>query len=98
MTTKQEAIDNCLNGFRFDRVHRVMVELDWGWAITDMKPPGVYDIMAFARHLLDEVWDRQTTIESGGFRAIYVPADESEGWAWGPGLELLFVVESVTSY
>ena len=98
MTTKQEAIDNCLNGFRFDRVHRVMVELDWGWATTDMKPPGVYDIMAFAWHLLDKAWDQQTTIESGGLRAIYVPASEIEGESWGPDLELLFVAESAASY
>lgn len=98
MNNKQEVIDTCLNGFRFDRVHRVMVELDWGWAATDMRPPGVYDIMAFARSLLAKAWDEQKTIESGGLRVVYSPAGEFEDESWGPDLELLFVAESATSY
>lgn len=98
MTDKQEAIDYCLNNFRWDRVHRVMTELDWGWASCNMRVPTVYEMMRSATRLLEESWDKRYTVESGGFRAVYVPAAEYENTVLPAGLELHFTVESTYSY
>lgn len=98
MTDKQEAIDYCLNNFRWDRVHRVMTELDWGWASCNMRVPTVYEMMQAARARLEIAWDEQCTVESGGLRAVYVPAAKHQDTVLPAGLELLFIVESTYSY
>ena len=98
MTDKQEAIDACLNNFRWDRVHRVMTELDWGWISCNMQVPTVYEMMRSATRLLERAWDDRCTVETGGFRAVYIPADEEENTVLPAGLELHFIVESIYSY
>lgn len=97
MTDKDQAINDCLNKFRWDRVHRVMTELDWGWARYEMQVPTVYQMMKSARRLLETAWDGHFTVESGGFRATYFPAEEIEGIMEAPGLSLAFIVESTVS-
>lgn len=97
MTEKDQAINNCLNRFRWDRVHRVMTELDWGWARSDMQVPTVYQMIESARRLLETAWDERIAVESGGFRATYFPAEEIEGVMEAPGLSLAFIVESTFS-
>lgn len=98
MTTEKQAhINTCLNNFRFDKVHLTMVCLDWGWASTNMKPPGVYDLIEKAKTLLSQAWDERATIETGGLRAIYHPGGEYDGVPYSEGLELLFIVAEAFS-
>lgn len=102
MAKKKEIIDNMVNevmeGFDFERVHKVMVALDWKWSIGDGEytVPSVYRIMREADRLLRKVASEcfnDTNLHycgCGGLCAYY-DANEDERC-----LELKF--EAETSY
>jgi len=99
---KQQAIDECLSTFNFDRVHKVMKELEWEWYVDGtscLRVPTYVELVQSANQRLSSVWDKRTTVESGGLRAIYVQADmNDEGELEPPGLELQFILVSSQSY
>lgn len=97
---KKEAIEYCLNTFNFERVHKVMQEVDWRWATRDgLKVPSLVQLILAAQQRLNDAWDKQTTIESGGIRAVYVePELNVDGKIEPPGLELLFILTQTQSY
>jgi len=81
MATEQELIDEVMDCFEFERVHKTMVALDWKWSIVDGVPQ-LHEIKKAARkHLRNALEEGMSW--SGGFRATY--KDDV--------LELLFVVE-----
>ena len=86
----QELIDDIMDSFDFDKVHKVMEFLDWKWAnnLKIEEIPEIYEIRKFARNLLKECIAEKTVIESGGFRASYE----------NKILRLDFVVEEYESY
>lgn len=96
--SREQAINFCINGMDFKKVFEVMEHLDWGWARCGMRVPGVYDMIEACRSMLKSAWDKQCTIESGGFRAVYVPEETYQGTVYPAGLQLLFIVTSSESH
>lgn len=65
----QELIDNILDEFDFERVHKAMVALNWQWHNTDGVPT-IGDLRRTARDLLRTVvQDNHVMVGSGGFYA-----------------------------
>jgi len=72
--SKDTQIDIILNEFRFERIHDVMVFLDWKWARSPFGVPVIEDLIDEARDLLNKAWDyregvEHVSYETGGFRA-----------------------------
>jgi hypothetical protein len=63
-------IDEILDEFNFERVHKVMVALDWTWSGTDGVPT-IADLRRMARSLLKQVVESKGihSVGSGGFTA-----------------------------
>lgn len=63
-------IDEILDEFDFEKVHRVMVALDWQWYDTE-GPPSVAHLRRTARNLLKRVVDGKDLryISTGGLTA-----------------------------
>lgn len=63
-------IDEILDEFDFEKVHRVMVALGWTWHNTD-GVPSIGDLRRMARSLLQHVVSsrKTNTAGSGGFTA-----------------------------
>jgi len=97
---KKEAVEYCLNTFNFELVHKVMEQVNWMWATRDgLKVPTIVQLILAAQQRLNDAWDKRTTIESGGIRAIYLQADmDEDGNLQPPGLELLFILTQTESY
>ena len=65
----RDSIDNILDEFDFERVHKVMVALNWQWHNTDGVPT-IGDLRRTARDLLRSVvQDNHVMVGSGGFFA-----------------------------
>ena len=83
-----------MEDFDFDRVHRVMVNLDWKWDIGDgeMTIPSTYRIMKKAEGLLvsaaNHYGEDNYSCGSGGFMAHLD----------GTTLTLQFILTEMTSY
>jgi len=97
---KKKAVEYCLNTFNFERVHKVMEQVEWKWATRDgLKVPTIVQLVLAAQQRLNDAWDKRTTIESGGLRAVYVQADmDEDGVLQPPALELLFILTQTQSY
>jgi len=62
-------IDEILDEFDFEKVHKVMVALGWEWYDTD-GVPSIAELRKKARHLLKElVNSKHQSIGTGGFTA-----------------------------
>lgn len=97
--SREQLIENMvaavMEDFDFDRVHRIMVNLDWKWDIGDgeMTIPSIYRIMKKAEGLLTSAASHYGENEnyscgSGGFMAHLD----------GTTLTLQFVLTETTSY
>jgi hypothetical protein len=89
MTQKQQdALDNIMDNFDFDQVHKVMVFLNWKWANGNgsLGVPEKYELRGEARRLLKMAIEEKTTVSTGGFIAEYRES-EVDGW-----MDLKFVV------
>lgn len=71
--TKQQMVDEIMDWFDFDRVHKVMVALDWHWASADDGIPSKGELRKVARELLWRVLENKDEykIATGGFQASY---------------------------
>lgn len=88
---KDNAINEVIDNFDFEKVHKVMELLEWKWAFcggSDYGIPSTQDLIDLAERILGEAWDEKTRIATGGFVAEY--DDSGDGKPW---LELSFVVE-----
>ena len=63
-------VEEVLETFDFERVHRVMEALAWTWANLD-RVPTLAELGAEARRLLEELDARPGVLGSGGLRASY---------------------------
>lgn len=80
----EQQIDEIMDNFDFERVHKTMVALHWPWG-TPGEVPEPYQIRKKAREMLREiVSSRFAASETGGFRATLD----------GDVLGLAFIVES----
>lgn len=72
-----DMINEIMDNFDFHRVEDVMHHLHWEWADNDsMYVPDETAIRKFARTLICEAIKQHSTIESGGFAAIYYGNDD----------------------
>jgi hypothetical protein len=64
----EEQVAEVLSAFDFDRVHRVMEDLDWTWASLARTPTRA-EIVSEAERLLRELEGKPGVHGSGGLRA-----------------------------
>lgn len=84
----RDMIDDIMDAFNFERVHSVMVMLDWKWG-TDGYIPDIVELRKTARDLLSRViTDECREIATGGFHAMF---DSGV-------LRLMFVLEDYDSW
>lgn len=97
--SREELIDKMvavvMENFDFDRVHRVMVNLDWKWVIGDGETtvPSIYRLTRNAERLLREAAQHYGEEEfyscgTGGFMAHLE----------GEKLTLQFILSTMTTY
>lgn len=71
VVSRQEQIDDIMDGFDFDAVSKCMVLLEWGWAskngVDKKEVPDIFEIKKEARRLLRRV--NVGSIMTGGFKA-----------------------------
>jgi hypothetical protein len=90
--TAQEHIDDVMDHFDFERVHKTMVALDWVWLRAENGIPEPWELRKAARRMLKEVWRTDSgTIATGGFRAEAMHDEDEES------LTLTFEVAQWTS-
>ena len=65
-----QQVEEVLETFDFERVHRVMESLSWTWANLDRVPTRA-ELTAEARRLLAELDGSPGVLGSGGLRASY---------------------------
>lgn len=62
-------IDEILDEFKFQRVHKAMLALDWKWAPAN-ETPSIEELRAEAKRLLNELVNSKfKELSSGGFTA-----------------------------
>ena len=95
--SKEEHINYILDHFDFQKVHNIMLHLNWTWAFSS-GTPSISELKKEARRLLNEVYDTNSRwISTGGLKAIknydsldldFVATDwTSEGLNCGPEYE-----------
>jgi hypothetical protein len=60
-----------LEDFNFQKVHDVMKQLDWKWAMTKYGVPTIDELKSEAKRLLIDACVEHTCVATGGFRAVY---------------------------
>ena len=74
---EQEAIDNIMDYFDFDKVLKTMIALDWKWvkedhkSIDDLEIPSIERIRKTARKALMRAIEIKDYTSGGGFEAEY---------------------------
>ena len=74
---EQEAIDNIMDYFNFDKVLKTMIALDWKWvkedhkSIDDLEIPSIERIRKTARKALMRAIEIKDSTSTGGFQAEY---------------------------
>jgi hypothetical protein len=69
--TERMKIQDILEDFNFQKVHDVMEQLDWKWAMTKYGVPTLDELKSEAKRLLIDACIEHTCIATGGFRAVY---------------------------
>ena len=68
---QQEIVDEIMDNFDFERVHKTMIALNWGWVDKDdcelFSTPEVYELKSHARKLLKRSIENKESIKTGGF-------------------------------
>lgn len=90
----QVLLENVMDNFDFEKVHDVMVEMDWRWipiGSGELKVPTVFQLKNSARRYLRRAFDGCHTVGSGGLEASYHPPIDDEDPAGF--LSLKFILE-----
>lgn len=89
--SKKDAIAKVMEEFDFERVHNIMLRLNWNWFPVRDAVPSIPELKRTARQLLVDVCEEDVEFcGTGGFEAYWHKEDE-DMWC----LSLRFVVESV---
>lgn len=88
MMNRSKAINDIVEHFNWDRVHKAMVALDWRWASENVDDYGVPTLGALFKCAIDllhraydgaEMHREDYIVATGGFRAqAYVDSDTKE--------------------
>ena len=78
MKTLEEHVDEVMDWFDFEKVHRVMTMLDWKWAMIGAVPE-IPDLRKQVRKLMRELWNSDNQlVATGGF---VVRLHREKNWA-----------------
>ena len=75
MINKQKAIDNIVDNFNWEKVHKTMVALDWTWTDSNLETPTTGMLFRCAVRLLHDAYDGveknkcNYSVRTGGFHA-----------------------------
>lgn len=85
----KELINEVLDEFDFEKVHKAMKTLNWGWMRSNGKVPSIGQLVLCAQELLEDVSKMEVgySIGTGGFKAAKVDSYDD-----GVGLELEFIL------
>ena len=72
---QRKAVDNIMDWFDFDKVHRTMKSLRWEWIGAEEKIPCQGEIRERARQLLTDAIQSEMSIGSGGLQVTYIPGE-----------------------
>ena len=72
---QRKAVDNIMDWFDFDKVHRTMKALRWEWIGAEEKIPCQGEIRERARQLLTDAIQSEMSIGSGVLQVTYVPVE-----------------------
>ena len=76
MTDEQrKALDNIMDWFDFEKVHKTMRSLRWEWLGTVEGIPCLGEIKERAIELLTNSIEQETSVGSGGFQVTYIPVE-----------------------
>ena len=90
-----ELIDEVMDNFNFNKVHKVMTFLDWKWiSPKGVLIPTIDEVKEEARRLLVDAVTKHTTIASGGFKARFENSPDGEE----PFIGLEFIIEDFSNY
>lgn len=99
---KQKAIENIIENFDFDKVHKVMTFLNWGWAtVEEGGIPSIGKLIIHSQKYLSDVFDMCTRTKkdyytgTGGF---FVEAQYNNEENCCDYLKLRFELDSWDSY
>lgn len=93
--TERMKIQDILEDFNFQKVHDVMKQLDWKWAMTKYGVPTLDELKSEAKRLLIDACVEKTCVATGGFRAVYEKGtpDDPE-----PYIGLEFIIEECEGF
>ena len=79
---KEKQIEEIIEWFDWEDVHKAMVALDWKWGI-EAEVPSIGRLVNKARDMLDRVWEsrekagsREYILSTGGFKAECVEFED----------------------
>lgn len=93
--TQRMKIQDIMEDFNFQKVHDVMEQLDWKWAMSKYGVPTVEEMKAEAKRLLIDACVERTCVATGGFRAVY---EDDEPGGTDPYIGLEFIVEECEGF
>jgi hypothetical protein len=80
--TNQEAIEDLLDKFDFNKVQKAMEVLNWKWSSAEYGIPSIYELRKTARRLLKDAYENGVTeVSTGGFSAKY-DGNSKEKWLY----------------
>lgn len=88
---QQKMIEEIINYTDFEKIHKAMEALDWGWATVNDKVPTEEELKEQAKSLLFESLEKKCNVATGGFWVEYLAPDEDAD----EGVNLSFKVENV---
>ena len=93
-TKLRNKIDDIMENFDFERVHKVMDMLEWRWGSAKNGVPSVEELKKEAKRLLVTACSEKNHISTGGFKAVF---EKSIGWGCDndddPYVGLEFILE-----
>lgn len=101
MLDKQKAIDNIIENFNWEKVHKTMVALNWTWWDSENETPTIGALFKCATGLLHDAYDGAERFKAdysagtGGFYARAIIDDKTKEIY---ELRLTFEVASWESY
>ena len=94
--TERMKIQDILEDFNFQKVHDVMKQLDWKWAMTKYGVPTLDELKSEAKRLLIDACVEHTCVATGGFRAVYEAGESPDDPEPYIGLE--FIIEECEGF
>ena len=72
---QRKAVDNIMDWFDFEKVHKTMRALRWEWVGAEEKIPCQGEIREKARQMLTQAIETEMSIGSGGLQVTYIPVE-----------------------